>query len=177
MKRKHFNILFTIFISVMIFSCKNVEAKKEVSLIKTEITSAEKEEAKKAIITQIDTIIAGALRLDANAALKPYADEKDFMIVTPEGQIQNYAEMQKYQQQSMEQAKSMQFETVKHDFTFLEKDLVICTWSGINEFEMKTGEKFRIDPYVGTMIFRKINDDWKIIYAHETANLNTPPTK
>lgn len=26
----------------------------------------------------------------------------------------------------------------------------------------------KIDPYVGTMIFKKNDNEWKIIYAHET---------
>ena len=65
--------------------------------------------------------------------------------------------------------KSMRFTTVKGDFQFLSKDLVICTWTGKNEFELKRGGKMKIDPYAGSMLFSKKNYEWKIIYAHESS--------
>jgi hypothetical protein len=63
----------------------------------------------------------------------------------------------------------MSFTTVKEDFKFLSKDLIMCTWTGNNEFELKTGEKMKIDPYVGSMLFSKKDNEWKIIYAHESS--------
>jgi hypothetical protein len=45
----------------------------------------------------------------------------------------------------------------------------MCTWTGKNEFELKTGDKMKIEPYVGSMLFEKKNHEWKIIYAHESS--------
>lgn len=76
--------------------------------------------------------------------------------------------MKNAQAEAFKQLASMNFRTIKQDFTFLTKNLVICTQTGSNEFEIKSGEKMKIDPYVGTMIFKKNDNEWKIIYAHET---------
>jgi hypothetical protein len=77
--------------------------------------------------------------------------------------------MKNIQVESFKSLASMKFKTIKQEFTFLAKDLVMCTWTGSNEFELKTGEKMKIEPYVGSMLFSKKDNEWKIIYAHETA--------
>lgn len=78
--------------------------------------------------------------------------------------------MKNAQTEAFKTLASMNFKTIKQDFTFLTKDLIICTWTGENEFELKSGEKMKINPYVGTMIFSKTDNEWKIIYAHETTS-------
>ena len=50
----------------------------------------------------------------------------------------------------------------------------MCTWTGSSEFELKTGEKMKIEPYVGSMLFRKQKNEWNIVYAHETT---VPPVE
>ncbi len=62
----------------------------------------------------------------------------------------------------------------KEDYQFLASDVVLCTLSGKYELEMKSGDKIKMEPYVGTIIFKKKGNDWKIIYEHETAGSPTP---
>lgn len=40
---------------------------------------------------------------------------------------------------------------------------------GGSEIERKTGERLKIEPNVGSLLFRKKDGEWTIIYAHETA--------
>lgn len=47
---------------------------------------------------------------------------------------------------------------------------MLYTWIGKAEIELKTGEKINFDSYVGTMLFRKLSNKWKITYAHESAS-------
>jgi len=47
---------------------------------------------------------------------------------------------------------------------------------GRSEFALKTGERMQIDPYIGSMTFRREGTEWKIIYAHETAGQPVPMT-
>lgn len=91
------------------------------------------------------------------------------MIVNPDGTIDDYAGMVKLQEGFFSEAASIRFTTIKEDFHFFSKDLVVCTWSGKNEFELKAGGKFLIEPYTGSMFFKKVNNEWKIVYAHEAA--------
>jgi len=72
-------------------------------------------------------------------------------------------------QKAFKTVASMNFRTIRQDFTFLSKYLVMCTWIGSNEFQLRTGETMKIEPYVGSLLFRRKDTEWKIIYAHETA--------
>ena len=154
---------------ILIVGCQTNEKNDSKYARATESTAAEKELVKKEIAARIDEIIKGAKALNVEAAIRPYADEPDFKIVSPDASVTDYATMKNVQLESFNSVASMDFTTIKQEFTFLEKDLVMCTWTGKNEFELKSGERMKIEPYVGSMLFRRKNNEWKIIYAHETA--------
>jgi hypothetical protein len=158
-----------LFSSVLLFSCRSNENRNTADTQKTELSASEKEVAKKEISGQINEIINGVKELNAEAALKPYSNDPDFKIVSPDASVTDFTKMMKVQTESFNSVKSMSFTTVNEDFRFLSKDLIMCTWTGKNEFELKTGEKMKIDPYVGSMLFSKKDNEWKIIYAHESS--------
>jgi hypothetical protein len=151
---------------LILIGCQDTYTSKTIS---TEITASEKEIAQKAITARIDEIIAGANNLDVEAAAQPYSDAPEFKIINSDGSVSDLETMKSVQEEAFKSLASMNFKTIKQDFTFLAKDLVMCTWTGSNEFELKTGEKLKIEPYVGSLLFRNKNDEWKIIYTHETA--------
>ena len=163
------NLLTTAIVLTLVAfgGCRNPNASTD-DTASTEISSDEREISKKAISERIEEIIKAAKELDVDAALKPYASDADFKIVNPDASVTGFQTMKNAQAEAFKTVVSMNFRTLKQEFIFLTKNLVICTWTGSNEFELKTGEKMKIDPYVGTMIFRRTDNEWKIIYAHET---------
>lgn len=145
-KVKPFPLL--IFLTFISFSgCKN-QNNTESAKQPEEISTDEKETIKKVISERIEEIIKGAKELDVDAAVKPYSNDSDFRIVNPDGAVTDFQTMNNAQTEAFKTLASMNFKTVKQDFTFLTKNLVICTWTGSNEFELKSGEKMKIDPYV-----------------------------
>ena len=167
MRKGNFLPVAIILMVLVCSSCKNTNSSSAIKEA-TEISSDEKEIIKKSISQRIEEIIKGAKELNVDAALKPYASDEAFRIVNPDGSVADFQTMKNAQTEAFKTVTSMNFKTLKQEFSFLTKNLVICTWTGSNEFELKTGEKLKIEPYVGTMIFRKSDNEWKIIYAHET---------
>ena len=158
-----------IFLTLFIISgCKNPNSSKT-DTQSTEITSDEKEVIKKAISGRIEEIIKGVKELNVEAAAKPYSNDSEFMIVNPDASVTDFQTMKNVQREGFKALKSMNFTTIKQHFMFLTKDLVMYTWTGKNEFELNTGEKMKIEPYVGSMLFRNEDKEWKIIYVHETS--------
>jgi|26BtaG_2_1085354.scaffolds.fasta_scaffold00442_14 hypothetical protein len=141
------------------FSCQNNTS---------EWTTQEKEQAKKEISLRIDDIVQGAKHLDIEEAMKAYSNSDDFMIINPDGSSNNYQEMKTVNSEVFKQLCSLEFSTIKKEFRFLAKDLVLCTWFGKNNMEFKTGDKLTIASYVGSMLFKKEKGIWSIIYAHES---------
>ena len=140
----------------------------KISAEQNEISPDRKEAITKEISDRIDLIIKGANELNADVASQPYSNDNSFRIVNPDASVSDYQTMKNDQTAFLKTVKQMSFTTVKEDFQFLSNSLVICTWTGKNEFELKSGEKMKIDPYVGTMLFSKKNKEWKITYAHES---------
>jgi uncharacterized membrane protein len=168
MKKKKILISLAFCSSVLFFGClTNDNTKAKVDLT-TELSSKDKETAKKEISARIEEIIKGAKELNIEAAMKPYSNDTYFKIVNPDASISDYSTMKNTQAEGFKTLTSLNFTTIKQDFTFLKKDLVMCTWTGRNEFQLKSGERMKIDPYVGSMLFLKKDNEWKIIYAHET---------
>jgi len=165
MKKINLWTTITLLILITLGGCKNSTTDTQ----PTEISSDEKEIIKKEISSRIEEIIIGAKELDVEAAIRPYSSDSDFIVVNPDASVSDFQTMKRVQAEGFNTLKSLNFSTVRQDFTFLAKDLVMCTWTGRNEFELKTGEKMKIEPYVGSMLFRKTDNDWRIIYAHETS--------
>lgn len=135
----------------------------------TEWTEETKEQTKKEISARIDEIIQGANNLDVEAAIQPYANTPEFLMVNPDATVSDYPTMKHVQTEGMKALASMDFKTLDQKFTFLDGGLVMCTWTGSNELELKSGDRIKIAPYVGSMLFEKSGGQWHIIYAHETA--------
>jgi hypothetical protein len=147
--------------SLLLVSCQNESSEK---------TAQEKETAKKEISDIGKGIIQSVERLDIESALKPYLDSPDFLMINPDGSYQDYADFKSANTEAFKQLTSMKQTNIKEEFRFLSKTEVLYTWFGKNEIELKTGEKIKNESYIGTMLFSKINNEWRIVYAHESAS-------
>ena len=135
-----------------------------------EWTEKEKEIARKEISNIAKVIIESAERVDIQAALEPYLNSPEFIVVNPDGSCDNYDNFKIKGIEAFEQFTAYNQTTIKEEYRFLNKDLVLYTWIGKAEIELKTGEKINFESYVGTMLFRKLSNKWKITYAHESAS-------
>ncbi len=93
------------------------------------------------LVGRIEEITKGARELDVEIAVKPYSTDPDFKIVNPDGSVTDFQTMKIVQEEGFKTLTVMNFKTIKQDFTFLSKDLVMCTWTGSNEFQLKPGRK------------------------------------
>ena len=165
---KIFRFLLMVMVSAsLLTACQNGNKPVKESETK-QLTTAEKEDIKKTISGRIDEVIEGAKELNVDKAARPYSNDPEFKIVNPDGSVTDFETMKKQQSEGFKALKSLSFTTTKQDFTFLANDLVMCTWTGKNEFELTTGEKMKIEPYVGSLLFKNKEGVWQIIYAHET---------
>jgi ketosteroid isomerase-like protein len=134
----------------------------------------EQEVAKKEIREVADRILQSLNTMDVETLLRPYWDSPDFVLVSPDGSIGNYQTAKNGTVEMFKLLASLKYTTVRDEFRFLPGKTVIYAWSGKSEFAFKTGEQARIDTYTITLVFRKVDNSWKIVYAHESAS---PPVE
>lgn len=128
-----------------------------------QMTPQEQETGKKEIKNVVDVIIQGLEKLDAEAAFKPYLNTSDFILFTVYGNMVDYQGAKNEHAAWFSTLSSIKVTTVKEEFRFLPGNIVIYPWLGKFEMTLKTGEQLAVDFGV-TMIFRKIDNNWEVIY-------------
>jgi len=122
-------------------------------------TKAEKE------ISQINTgFIAAVNGQDIKGILTEYSSE--VKSVNPDGSVNDYQEISDGLTKAFQYVKSLKYTKTKEEFKVLSKSLVLCTWIGTVEIELKSGQKMTNYPHVASLLFSKTGNTWKIIYEH-----------
>ena len=141
-----------------------------------QMTPQEKDAAKKEIAGIVDGIVRSCDQLDYQGALKPYYDSPSFVAVNTDGSVVDYEGFKSLNTELFKAASSFKFNTTKVDVHFLADNVVLCTWTGNSEIGLKSGEHFRTPAFAATLLFSKVNSEWKITYSHESASLPTKET-
>jgi ketosteroid isomerase-like protein len=133
------------------------------------------QEAAKAEIREIaNHILSATSKMDVDALLKPYWNSPEFALLTAQGSMVDYQTAKNGSAELFKSLTALTYTTVKDEFRFLSGNTVLYTWLGKCEWTFKTGEQAKIDSYAISFVFKKIENSWKIIYAHESAS---PPTE
>jgi len=139
-----------------------------------QMTSQEQDVAKKEISEVLDQQLQNAGKLDAEALLQSYSNSPDFILLTAVGSMVDYQGAKNGTAEMYKSLTSLKFTTIKNEFRFLPGNVVICAWLGKCDVVFKTGESATIDSYAITFVFQKLDNQWKIIYSHESAS---PPAE
>ncbi len=135
-----------------------------------QMTPQEQDVAKKEITQVLDQQLQAASKLDAEALLQSYANSPDFILLTTAGSMVDYQGTKNGTAEMYKSLAALKFTTTKNEFRFLPGNIVICAWLGKCDVTFKTGEQATIDSYAITFVFKKLDNQWKIIYSHESAS-------
>lgn len=155
--------LYLVLALLLFFGCTKQEP--------TIMNAAEQQTTKKEIKEVVNVIFQSLEKLDAEAAFQPYLNTPDFILFTVYGTMVDYQGAINAHAAWFKTLTSIKVTTLKEEFRFLPDNLVIYPWFGKFEMALKTGEQVTVDFGV-TMIFRKIDNQWKVIYQ-QTAQM--PP--
>jgi len=147
--------LYLVLALLLFFGCTKHEP--------TIMTSTEQETTKKEIKEVVNVIFQGLEKLDAEAAFQPYLNSPDFILFTVYGTMVDYQGAINGHAAWFKTLTSIKVTTIKEEFRFLPDNLVVYPWLGKFEMTLKSGAQVTVDFGV-TMIFRKIDNQWKVIY-------------
>jgi len=131
------------------------------------------EEQKKKIQGEIQAVITqiseAAAHVDSTKLFESFAlDDKDFTYVEINGAFYDQVA---YKHMVREFYGPLQSEIIgkgKEKYTFLNKDNVLWNYSGLLTATFKNGQQATYDPFAMTMLFRKTNDKWKVVFLQES---------
>jgi len=175
------NIIFTTLL-FCIFGCTSKQ--------NDQLTQQQKDQISKEIKVVVDSIFARVEKLDVKW-LDYYADSPDWGMVNADGTRWDYQTTKKVQPDFFNSVISYKWTTTHETFLFLTKDIAIYSLDGKDETILKSNDKLIAnkplnslfgkddtslklgdiiiyDPHAYTLVFKKIKDQWKVIYSHDS---------
>jgi hypothetical protein len=154
-----------------------------------QLTQQQQEQIKKEILIVCDSISVRLQRLD-KGWLDYYTDSPDWAMLNADGTRWDYQTTKKVQPDFFNSIISFKWTMINQKFIFLTKDVVICSIDSKDETILKPadktkadknlnslypsdestklGDKITYDPHAYTLIFKKVDGQWKIIYSHDS---------
>ena len=133
------------------------------------LSDAEKDKIKGEVKAVGDSIISRIERMDVRW-VDYYADSPDWGMVNADGSRWDFKFLKNFQPEFFNSIISWKWTSSHQDFKCISKDIVIYAWDGKDVTVMKTGDKITCDPHAYTLIFKKIDGQWKVIYSHDSGS-------
>lgn len=154
-----------------------------------QLTEQQKEQIKKEILAVCDSISVRLQRLDAGW-FEYYIDSPDWAMLNADGSRWDYQTTKNVQPDFLNSVISCKWTMINQKFIFLTKDIVICSIDSKDETILKSpdkikadsnlnglfandestmkGDRITYDPHAYTLIFKKVDGQWKVIYSHDS---------
>ncbi len=123
----------------------------------------------KEVMPVFEAIARYTASAQADSLLKSYADIPDFLHISSDGTIRDFAGFKKVCSEYYETVKEQKLTKNREIFQVLNDDTVLLCWSGNIDAHIKNGGIMKLINYTVTFLFKKINGEWKVIHSHESA--------
>ena len=133
------------------------------------LSKSEKDKIKKEVKGAFNTIIEGCETLDMDLAFKVFHNSPDFYMIGIDCSICDYQTYINNNINYLKECSSFKLTTFDEKMKLLNEDMVVYSWIYKAEAAFKNGNKDIIEKACATLLFKKINNEWKIIYYHEAA--------
>lgn len=163
MNQIKFLVVSILFASSLFIGCKNSYAQ-PTSSEKTEMSDAEKVTAKTAISAINAQVVSDLNALNIEGVIQAYSENVKGVDET--GKTYDYQILKNDLQETFARLTSFTSTMVKEDFLFISKTSVMCTWTATLEGKLKTGQRFENSKHVSSILYNKIDNEWKVVYQH-----------
>lgn len=135
-----------------------------------QLTQQQKDQIKSEVKVVADSILANLERVAPEGWSQYCADSPDWVCFTPNGSRLDYQTLKKASLDWPKMITSYKWTTSREDFIILCKDIVVWALQGNDETVLNSGERISFDPHAYSMVFKKINGQWKMFYMHTSGN-------
>ena len=131
------------------------------------LSEKEKEIITKEIKKVVDVIIEGSEKTDFDMAIAPYLNSPDFIYIL-QGNILSYEDSVNFLKPVFEQLSNQVLATKSEKISFIDESTVLYTANLTCQMNFKNGSSVLLDPLAMFLLFRKIDNVWKVAYAVES---------
>jgi hypothetical protein len=141
----------------------------EVSVETDSLSSAELEQIKEELRGAINSLIRGCEALDMELAFSVFSDSPDFLMMGTDGSLCDYQTYVNNNVNYLKTCSSFELTTFGEEIRILDRDTAIFSWAYSARATLRTGEQDIIEKAGATFVFRKVENEWKVVYYHESS--------
>lgn len=130
-----------------------------------ELTPQQKDQVKNDVKVAVDSIIARWARRDVEGCLQYYSPD---LAVVDDSLRHGYEEYKKLWIDYNKSLAAVKVTTIREDYIVCGRELVISTWVCRDENYLKSGDKMTIPVHAYTLVFRRNDGKWRVIYSHDS---------
>lgn len=145
---------------VMLIACYSCGTNKSVS-------DAEKDKIKGEVKEVVNSIFKGAEEANADMIIDIYLDSPDF-VFTYNGNSLSYKQCADMARSAFGTLKNQEITVVDEKYAVLDNSTVMVTVNNKCQMNYKDGHSVLQDPWISQMLFRKIDNKWKVISGAES---------
>ena len=131
------------------------------------LSEKEKEIITKEIKEVVDIIMEGSKKTDFDMFIAPYLNSPDFTYIL-HGNIFSFDDAVNFLKPVFEQMTDQKLTTKSEKFSFIDRSTALYTVAITCQMNFKNGSSLLLDPCAMFMLFRKIDNAWRVAYAVES---------
>jgi len=141
---------------------------------KQALSNAEKGEIEAKLQEALDSLILGCESLDMDLAFQAFSNSPGFLMMATDGSLCDYQTYLNDNVNYLSNCSSFKLTTFKREIRVLDRTTAVLAWSYGVEATLKTGERDLIEHAGASFLFKKVNDEWVVVYYHESS---VPPRR
>ena len=108
-------------------------------------------------------------RAQSDLFLSYYDNSPTFLHFSGDGKMRNFDEFKKICYEYYDALKQQKISTITKKINVIDANLAVLGWTGNIVAQFKGGDIMKMNNYSITSVFKRIDDKWKIIHAHESS--------
>jgi hypothetical protein len=110
----------------------------------------------------------GCETLDMKSAFQAFTNSPEFLMMRTDGSLCDYHTYLNDNISYLMTCSSFKLTTYRDEIRVLDLDMAIFPWAYGAEATLKTGVQDIVEKAGASFVFRKVDDEWKVIYYHES---------
>ena len=132
------------------------------------LTQQEKDQIRNEVMTVTDSFMMTVVRKDIDRLMKFSQESPEWITLNADGTSWDYNTARQSFKTILDSTASFKWTRIRQEFNILSRDVVITALFSKEETIMKSGERITYDSHAYTIVFRKISDQWKMVYSHDS---------
>jgi hypothetical protein len=118
--------------------------------------------------TGTDTFMTTIVKKDLDGLMKFSQESPEWITLNADGTSWDYKTARQSLGTILDLTDSFKWTRIRQEFNIISREVVITALFSKEETIMKSGDKITYDSHAYTIVFKKISDQWKMIYSHDS---------